>query len=238
MSRFSSSTDSAGSPVEADPVPDRVVRVCSKCTRPLSVGERMFYFLEAVNGPALCRLCVFEQERELLSPPEPLPSMDPPGRPPYEGPLRPAAGRASERRPSGIADPGLVGPVARTQAPREESSPSFRVARSVRTARTLRAAASRYVEQDQMDEAILCLRELAFELSRSESAGNLSETLSGEDPRYAPGEGESSGPPLAGRRSERTGVLPSASGSPKGGSSSSVPVLLSSPVERSPSERS
>jgi len=39
------------------------IRTCAECGRPLSVGERMFYFLDALQAPALCRICLAENER-------------------------------------------------------------------------------------------------------------------------------------------------------------------------------
>ncbi len=47
----------------ADQDPARKVRLCAECGRPLTVGERMFYFLDALHSPALCRVCLAENER-------------------------------------------------------------------------------------------------------------------------------------------------------------------------------
>ncbi len=37
---------------------DRSVRSCTCCSGTLSVGERMFYFLEGVDAPPVCRACL------------------------------------------------------------------------------------------------------------------------------------------------------------------------------------
>lgn len=47
--------------------PHRILRVCSSCGRPLTVGERMFYFFDATNDPAVCRRCVTFGDRDAVS---------------------------------------------------------------------------------------------------------------------------------------------------------------------------
>lgn len=238
MSLASSTSDSTAFPGDAETTPDRVVRVCSKCARPLSVGERMFYFLEAVNAPALCRLCVLEQERELLMPPEPLMPEYAPGASPYEGLLRREIEIGREERPSAVTDSSLLASPARTGSQPGVSGPTFRATPSLRTARTLRAAASRYVEQDRIDEAFLCLRELAFELSQSESIPEAGESPSGERTGSASSQGESARPQPSSPEPAQTDARPPESRSPRDGSSSSVPVPRSSTEHRPARQRS
>lgn len=158
-------SDAAPIEVEAETIPDRVVRVCSKCSRPLSVGERMFYFLEAVNTPALCRICVLEQEREITSP---------------EAVTEEAP--APTEMPSATTRNG-TGPTSPPERPRDDASrrrPRIHVVGEdlgsdelhdmlPSGARQLRLAASHYVEEGRLDEAIDCIRELASELALSDS---------------------------------------------------------------------
>ena len=148
---------------EAETIPDRVVRICSKCSRPLSVGERMFYFLEAVNTPCLCRICVLEQEREITSisngPEESTPSthLVPPS--PTPAPVGPPA-TGSVRRVR-LLDAGTP----------EEDRDSFGSRDGLPSgARQLRLAASHYVDEGRLEEAIECIRELASELALVDSA--------------------------------------------------------------------
>ena len=151
----------------AETIPDKIVRVCSKCARPLSVGERMFYFLEAVNAPALCRICVLDQEREII-----VPSPPPVG----TGGLSVSGGSASpmprepappdppppRRRPAIPLTTGTPADLDDTAAPDPTGSlPSG--------ARQLRLAASHYVDEGRLDEAIECIRELALEIGLSRS---------------------------------------------------------------------
>lgn len=44
-------------------LPQNVVRRCSKCAAPLTVAERMFYFLEAIDAYPLCRPCLVQASR-------------------------------------------------------------------------------------------------------------------------------------------------------------------------------
>ncbi len=48
----------AEGPVEAEIVPERSVRRCASCAGALTVGERMFYFLEGIDSPPICRTCL------------------------------------------------------------------------------------------------------------------------------------------------------------------------------------
>jgi hypothetical protein len=57
---FSADSD-ARSPAERF-LPETVVRRCSRCASPLSVAERMFYFIEARGSLPLCRSCAEETE--------------------------------------------------------------------------------------------------------------------------------------------------------------------------------
>jgi len=52
-------------------LPQNIIRRCSKCAAPLTVAERMFYFLEALDAPPLCRPCLVQSTR---SQPSPLPA--------------------------------------------------------------------------------------------------------------------------------------------------------------------
>lgn len=174
---MSPSTPSPSGPAPVEPgtesIPDRVVRICSRCSRPLSVGERMFYFLEAVNAPCLCRLCVLDQERDLLSARDPESPSFPRIPPPYDG----LFGSESERslNPVACAVRDSIPAVDDNRAIVSElrSEATVRPARPMLGARHLRVAASRYVEQDHLDEAILCIRELAQELAQGEPTLSL-----------------------------------------------------------------
>lgn len=157
-------------PRVGDSIPDRGVRTCSKCSRPLSVGERMFYFLEAVNAPCLCRLCLHEQEQDLLSPrasgdtlmttaPAP-PTATPAGSPEPDGPHSAASVAAGRSRPSDVTN----GPPRRG-IHRDIADPSV----AASSAGRLRVAASRFVEEDHFEEAMLCIDELASELAQNRS---------------------------------------------------------------------
>ncbi len=57
-------------PSADDALPDRVVRCCSACGGELSVAERMFYFLEAVDAPTHCRACLGQVVRAAALPGE------------------------------------------------------------------------------------------------------------------------------------------------------------------------
>ena len=48
----------------------RVLRTCARCGQPIAIDERTFYFLDAVDGSALCMDCVQKEERH----PSPSPS--------------------------------------------------------------------------------------------------------------------------------------------------------------------
>jgi len=53
----------SGSP-PAEVSPDDAPRTCSACSEPLSLGERMFYFLEGAGSHPVCRDCLARQEAE------------------------------------------------------------------------------------------------------------------------------------------------------------------------------
>ena len=74
---------SSGLPAEGF-LPQNIIRRCSKCAAPLTVAERMFYFLEAIDAPPLCRPCLVASTR---SQPSPLPAAPRPG---VSGPTGPA----------------------------------------------------------------------------------------------------------------------------------------------------
>ncbi len=148
---------------ESDTVRDHVVRTCSRCSRPLSVGERMFYFLEAVNTPALCRICVLDQEREITSPEDSSSARAPPevaGRTaPSEPRTLPPAARAARRTPSSVPE------MTREYGVTGRGVLSAREPLPLSGARHLRRAASHYVAEGRLEEAIECIRELATELA-------------------------------------------------------------------------
>ena len=154
--------DGAALSGDTETIPDRIVRVCSKCARPLSVGERMFYFLEAVNTPALCRVCVLDQERELaIPPPPPIDSAVP------VVSVAPPPSPTSPPPPSGLPPrPRLVPTFPKEVAPpaSEDSAASDPTGSLPSGARQLRLAASHYVDEGRLDEAIECIRELALEI--------------------------------------------------------------------------
>ena len=166
MSLLSTSPADAPDPAGGtDEVPDRIVRVCSKCARRLSVGERMFYFLEAVNTPALCRICVLDQERELIAP---LSTSTEPTAPPASedsAPPTPRQPHGAPPPPSRLPLPTYAGPGMSSF---RESPADLRSNGSLPSgARQLRLAASHYVDEGRLDEAIECIRELALEFGPS-----------------------------------------------------------------------
>jgi hypothetical protein len=55
-------------------LPETVVRRCSRCASPLSVSERMFYFIEARGSLPLCRGCAEETEAPNSVPTDLLPA--------------------------------------------------------------------------------------------------------------------------------------------------------------------
>lgn len=151
---------------ESDTVRDHVVRTCSRCSRPLSVGERMFYFLEAVNTPALCRICVLDQEREITSPENSSSTRATPelaGRTaPSESSTLPPPARAARRTPSSVPE------EIHEHAATGREVLSAREPLPLSGARHLRRAASHYVAEGRLEEAIECIRELAAELAVAE----------------------------------------------------------------------
>ncbi len=159
--------DTSDSAPSAGPVPDRVVRYCSKCSRLLSVGERMFYFLEAVHAPCLCRICLLQQEQELLASPTPAEAPAPRGR--YADLLRAEPKGAEVPEPRAIRGPVPIVAEDRIADSDGEIDPAERSARFAAGARRLRLAASRYVEEDRLAEAVQCIRELAVELAQVDS---------------------------------------------------------------------
>lgn len=174
----------------------------------------MFYFLEAVNAPALCRSCVHDQEREITSEPSSSgPSAPPPSEPAPEPDVY-----------AGLV-PGPRSPRPRTPFHVTEGPSGLASARSVSDgggalpsgARRLRLAASRYVDQGRLEEAIDCIRELAVKLAFPESEeelpslGALPERATRERsldiPEVGPASGSSEGSPSA-RRGGDPGALP------------------------------
>ena len=159
--------DSADTSGDADTVPDRIVRACSRCARPLSVGERMFYFLEAVNTPALCRICVLDQERQIIAPPSSSTAAAAPLVPGVPAPPVPPEPPKVRLPPPRRVLPEF--PKPETVSTPDDLSSSEPNGSLPSGARQLRLAASHYVEEGRLDEAIECIRELALEIGLSRS---------------------------------------------------------------------
>ena len=70
-------------------LPQNIIRRCSKCAAPLTVAERMFYFLEAIDAPPLCRPCLVQASRSQPSPLPPLARGGPADRAPTLSSSRP-----------------------------------------------------------------------------------------------------------------------------------------------------
>lgn len=182
----------------------------------------MFYFLEAVNAPALCRSCVHDQEREITSEPSaPGPSAPPPSDPAPEpgsyADLVPGPRSPRPRMPFHLTEgPSGLEP-ARSASDAEGALPSG--------ARRLRLAASRYVDQGRLEEAIECIRELASKLAFPESEEELPSfgarrergirEGSMDTPEVGPASGSSDDSPLAPRRGD-PGALPTHGDDPEG----------------------
>lgn len=127
----------------------------------------MFYFLEAVNAPALCRVCVLDQEREIVT--GPAPSDPGPVVPPADAPGA-AASSPSESAPLPRRRPFDRRRITDPDPEIQGGDPSAALGSLPSGARQLRRAASDYVDQGRLDEAIECIRELALEIGLSESA--------------------------------------------------------------------
>jgi hypothetical protein len=140
---------------------DSAPRLCSTCSEPLSVAERMFYFLEGTDAVPRCRSCLGRQElrREIT------------GAPPAPGataaPLTPRE-RASAAGPGGRAG---LNEMVRTYI-REELDRIDTTLRQVPendaevpVVRSLQEEALRELSDDRLPEAILWLGEIRRKLS-------------------------------------------------------------------------
>jgi hypothetical protein len=138
---------------------DAAPRVCTTCAAPLTVAERMFYFLEGTDAVPRCRSCLSRQElRQGLTAPSPRTL-----RPPAEDGARVQAPPGAARR-AGLNE--MVRTYIREELERIDSTLT-RLGdggAEVPVVRSLQEEALRELSDDRLPEAILWLGEIRHKL--------------------------------------------------------------------------
>ena len=153
--------------IEDEDVRDRSVRSCAGCSGTLTVGERMFYFLEGVDAPPICRACLSRAGNTADGLPEVRPG------------ARPTVVPEFSRAPAPL-DAAARGPPELSLAVRryldEELSRSERLLDRVSPgspdtdrARELHRAAVTESARDRLPEAVLLAADLRRTLTRLEN---------------------------------------------------------------------